>query len=201
MKRFKDLTELEIKDLSQLDLAKYINLECAENGIAFVDKPNKPEYAKDIEHDMKVYSVTRGYSTLYIDFVKESDAKKVADLLNECEIVEKGVLFSIAPKLSYSEVAEHKQKVVKSVNKKAKEEYEKDLAEYNEFKTKQEEVSAPICEEYDRIAEKYSRLDRIKDKFNNTYLPLADGNEEIAKRFLRDAYAISSEDEVYIFSE
>lgn len=201
MKRFKDLTEIEIKDLSVLELGRFINLELAENGIPLIDKPLKPEYAKDIESDTIEYAICRGYSTVYAYFANEEDAKKVADLMNKCEFTDKDKnLFSVSARRGYTPIAEVRQKQVESVNRKIKAKYEKLLEEYNKYDDAYGEISKPIIEKHEEIRAKYDRLDYIKRKYSETYLPLAENNEEIAKRFLKDAFAITEEDEKYVFS-
>lgn len=198
MKRFKDLTELEIKGLTIQEVERYILIECAENGITIIDKPQKPEYAKDIEKDIKVYNVVRGYSSIYVDFVKEDEAKKVSDLLNECDIVDKQ-MYSVLPKLDYSENAKIRQKQVESANRAIKEKYENALAKYNEYEEASSVLSKPIYEKWSEIKEKYDRLDLILRKYTEMYLPLSDNNEEIAKRFLRSAFILNEDDEKYLF--
>lgn len=200
MKRFKDLTELEIKDLSEIDLIGFVKLECAEKGIAFVDKPLKPELAKDIEEDVKFFKID-GYPSVYVEFEKEEDARKVSDLLNDIAVVGKSKdFYSVKPVMRRSDKASILQKQVESVNNKIKSDYQAAMSEYEEYKEKWDAEYNPIREKYDSVVAKYSRLDDIKRRYNENYLPLSGGDEQIAKRFLLAAYPLSDTEEDYVFN-
>ncbi len=201
MKRFNELTELEIKDLTYDELDKYVLIECAEKGIQIVDRPKSPVYEKELEKDLITYSIGGGVS-IYIKFTSKDEADRLAELLNGFESIvdmsNKRIYFS-EPSYSFSKERERENDKITKQNNAIKSEYNLLRQEYDQFVEKKEVEQEAIYEKYNSIVRKYDRLDMIKRKYNETYLPLSDNNEEIAKRFLEDAFAITSEDKEYIF--
>lgn len=202
MKRFKDLTELEIKDLNYDDLQKYILVECAENGVGIVDCPPEPTYEAEIERDEVCYRVG-GYPLLYCIFSDADEATRLVDFLNSLSTMKDknaSSFYSVEKRLEYSDKAQRMNEEVQNRNKAIKADYLKQRETYDAYIDGRAEFAELINDKYATIKEKYERLDMIKRKYNETYLPLADNDETIAKRFLRDAFSISGDDEQYIFA-
>lgn len=199
MKRFEDLTELEIKDLTELDFIKLVQLEVAYAGIPIVDEPVYPELAKTPEKDDVTYRIDGG--SIYITIGKEDEAKRLAELLNSFEsIKDKGTdMFSVKPQRSYSKEKERLAKIIDAENQKLIAKYKECKAVYDDYVERKDLIESPMRDKLYRIIEKYERLDIIRNKYLSTYLPLADNNVEIAQRFIKDAYVISKDEEDYIF--
>lgn len=197
MKRFEDLTELEIKDLTEIDFIKLVLLEVAYAGIAVVDEPVYPQLAKMPEKDDVTYRIDGG--SIYITIGKEEEAKRLAELLNSLESIKDTDMFSVKPQRSYSKEKERLAKIIDDENQKLIAKYKGCKAVYDDYVEKKELIESPMRDKLYRIIEKYGRLDSIRNKYLNTYLPLADNNVEIAQRFIKDAYVISKEVEDYIF--
>ena len=202
MKRFKDLTELEIKDLEYDDLQKYILIECAENGIKIVDCPEIPAYEPELEKDDICYNVG-GFPSLYLQFSDVEEVQAVVQLLNSFTSIknkDKDRFYSIEKRLCYSDKTEKENKKVEERNTLLKAHYQTLRNEYEIYLENKKEYADAIYEKFNSVCEKYARLDMIKRKYSETYLPLADNDETIAKRFLKNAFIVPEDDEQYIFS-
>lgn len=198
MKRFEDLTELEIKDLTELDFIKLVMLEVAYAGIAVVDEPVYPQLAKMPEKDDVTYKIDGWF--IIITMGEEDEAKRLAELLNSFESIKEDTdMFSVKPQRSYSKEKERLAKIIDAENQKLIAKYKECKAVYDDYVEKKEVIESPMRDKLNSIIEKYGRLDSIREKYLNTYLPLADNNVEIAQRFIKDAYVISKDDEDYIF--
>lgn len=202
MKRFKDLTEFEINDLCYDDLEKYILIECAENGVEIIDCPTIPKYEAELEKDDIYYSIL-GHPYIYLQFSDLNEVSAMVKLLNSSASIKskpKDKFYSVEKKLEYSDKTEKENEKIQSRNKLLKSDYEELQGRYDSYIKKRDEFADPIIKKYNNVHEKYARLDMIKRKYNETYLPLVNNDETIAKRFLKDAFVILSDDEEYIFS-
>lgn len=202
MKRFKDLTELEIKDLSYDDLEKYILIECAENGVEIVDCPEKPVFEDELEKDEICY-VVGGYPSIYLKFSNIDEATRLVDFLNSLTSIktkDATSFYHVEKKLEYSDEMKSKNEKIRNRNKDIETKYNRERENYDKYLERRSDFSDSIVEKYQEIKEKYERLDMIKRKYVETYLPLSDNDETIAKRFLRDSFHISEEEEKYVFA-
>ena len=83
MKKFEELTEEELKNLTEEEVTKYINIARAEAGVKFLDYPEKPK-SNSIEYPTKtVY--TCNLLGRKVSFLDMSELQSVIDLLKKCK--------------------------------------------------------------------------------------------------------------------
>ena len=223
MKKINELTEKEILNLSEEEIQKMIKLRLAEEGIKIMDLPKKPELFEITKPDTIVYQITAlGES---ISFADINEANSVLDLLLKCSSIgrvdydynklgsdykyfEKGktMRYYDSNGLEIKSLSVYSMKLYAEItdfavqNKKMQEQVEKEIKEYNEINAECSDIISEIRERVSDVKTKYDRLNTLIFKLKNDYLPLADNNQEIAMNFLKKAYSISNEDEIYIIS-
>jgi hypothetical protein len=214
LKRFEELSEKEIKDLTENDIEKLINLECAQEGIKLLEMPEKPLKPKvDADREMFVVALNSSDSERMI-FDNMNDAKEVMELLMSKNMYHDSYDWEAGYSSKYienepmdKENIQIKRKMFISENsfKERKNqliEYQKKFKEYEE----RESEYIKIKKQRDKIVEKIeTKIEGIKEKErikNNMlkryseYLELANNNGEIAKRFLTKAYGESYIEEI-----
>ena len=85
MKNIKELTEQEILNLSQEKIDKMIKFRKAEEGIKFIDYPEKPEYYEVPKPNTKAY-----YCHLLgtkLSFTDMEELNKVLEVINGCKSI------------------------------------------------------------------------------------------------------------------
>jgi hypothetical protein len=210
MKAFNDLTDIEIRNLTEDEIAKYINLAKAEAGIKILPMPEQPTYASIALKDKTVY-----YSSLFGDSIC---SLKPSDITTLHEIVSKFNLYrheytslgegkyeymltpinlnnlNIQSVSAYSEKAfiDNKEKLLK--NKLLESQYNKAISEYRNSVRKAEDVTSEIKTRIKSINERYDRIEELTNLFTNTYMPLAENNAKVAMAFLVKAYNLTDED-------
>lgn len=223
MKKINELTEKEILNLSEEEIQKMIKLRLAEEGIKIMDLPKKPELFEIAKPDTIVYQITALGDNLSFTDVNEANA--VLDLLSkskslglvdcdwnklgsEFNYFEKGktMRYSDSNGLEIKSLSVYSMKLYAEItdfavqNKKMQVQVEKEIKEYNEINAECSDIISEIRERVSDVKTKYDRLNNLIFKLKNDYLPLADNNQEIAMNFLKKAYSISDEDEIYIIS-
>ena len=86
-------------------------------------------------------------------------------------------------------------------NKKMQEQAKKDLDLYDKSLNDAQEITTEIRQRWLDIHAKFERLDGYVRKFKNDYLPLADGNTEMAIKFLAKAFNLTTEEQDYILDK
>lgn len=214
MKNWKDLTDEELANLTDDEISKYDKIICAEEGIPFLEEPEKPviNYAKE---NLTVYTIKYSDNMAFTDM---AEATQVMEAINKCASVgtvkynygcryfEKGfkayddteALASIQSGMMYDEA-------VAQSNYDLKENRRNELNHYEDMKRLYEDsIQRRLLatnEFYNRLNTAQSAVSyrkKLVRLYVDEYLPLAEGNETMAMNFLKKAYTVSEEDEQYI---
>lgn len=207
-----DLPEDKVRKLKPEDLERMITLKMASEGIQIVEKPTEPTYHEIPEKDVTLYAMTG----LKYAFTKMEDAQKAASVLiplamhmrgNEWfseDTVEKITLkeygdepFTITPKKAYSQALWSQIAKAKQENKEMKDRYDKKLKEYEAAHNDANWIRSEVMDKYYEVQRKYEEMDRLVIQYE-TYLDVAEGNDDFAWKFLKKAYRIDAGTEEYI---
>lgn len=218
MKKFAELSDLEIYNLSPEQIKTYKKIEMAENGIVFPVAPTKPQLTEELKPDLVVYAIP--LIGRRIAFTNKEDAEKVLAIMQQTTtsglLDEYGIprfvpgfgkdyngrinILAVEPQSVYSSDVYEQNKAIKEQNAKLETAYKKARAEYDELIKRVsealEEMNSRINEAREVINKRISLTFRLK----NDYLPIAEDNIETAMRFLKLAYTVTDEDEAYIRS-
>ena len=192
MQKITEMTREEIVALTQDNLKRMMDYECAENGIALLPMPQKPE-EKKFEPDVKYYELgDMAFGTL-------EDAERVAEALKSVQIMKNSYDYAVGYDWKYLEPTSTKYEIVTrwafsqaryetlrvamAQQKQALDRYGKDVELYNKAQRKREDVCAYILEKYDETRDEIRNEDRLRGKFAE-YLALADGAAHMAMTFL-----------------
>ena len=214
MKDWKDLTDEELANLTDEEVSKYDKIICAEEGIPFLEEPEKPVINYDKEN-LTVYTIKYADNMAFTDM---EEAAQVMEAINKCSSVgtvkynygcryyEKGfkayddteALASIQSGMMYDE------NVAKS-NNELKESHRKELSHYEDMKSLYEDsiqrrllATNDFYNKLNNAQTAMSYRKKLARLYVDEYLPLAEGNETMAINFLKKAYKVSEEDEQYI---
>lgn len=214
MKNWKDLTDEELANLTEDEISKYDKIICAEEGIPFLEEPEKPviNYAKE---NLTVYTIKYADNMAFTDM---EEAMQVMEAINKCASVgtvkynygcryfEKGfkayddteASASIQSGMMYDEA-------VATSNSDLKESHRKELSHYKDMKNLYEDSIqrrlVATNDFYNKLSAAQTVMSyrkKLAHMYVEEYLPLAEGNEAIAMGFLKKAYKVSEEDEQYI---
>lgn len=206
MRKFSELSELEIRDLTDEQVEQFIKIEFAENGIKFLERPKEPEYLKcpsnKITHyvvgclrfknrdEADVISAHLKECNSLVDYTYKGDIK-VEQPLGDCTIsIHEDVVNSL------ENVEEIKR--ICSSNEGLKKKYEVLVQEYESNDEKACPIKNKIYSKVNSIRTKYNYLNRLTSIFESEYIPIADGDIEKAMAFFKKAYDINEESEKYI---
>ena len=219
MKKFNEFTTEEMANLTNEQIQQYEKLICAENGIKMLDRPVEPTSNVDETKNLEIFNVD-GFGG-YLYFTDMDEAKTVMNCLKSLSTIGTTKYFAdrkyfeVGPERDYSdkpvdisissEMVYTKDKAVEIETaltgyKEAKKKYDADLKEYNEaYKAKEAAIKEfkDLYEEACKIMHYRQTLTRI---FYRDYLPIAEGNEQIAMDFLKKAYTVNEGDETYVKS-
>lgn len=214
MKNWKDLTDEELANLTDEEINKYDKLICAEDGIPFLEEPEKPviNYNKE---NLTVYTVKYSDNMVFTDM---EEAMQVMEAINKCSSIgtakynygfkyyEKGfrnyddteARASIQSSLMFDETTAKSNYDLK----------ENSRSELNHYEDMKNLYDTSVQKRFQATNDFYNKLNLAKvvmsDRKKLTrlyveeYLPLAEGNETMAMNFLKKAYTVSEEDEKYI---
>ena len=215
MKRIDELTEQEILALTSEDIALMIKLAKAEAGIKFITYPVEPEYDKVSDPTITTYSsdllgdrisftnvdelnalikTIKSFKTLVsVDYNWNygSENRYISKPTNITEL-------NTTTRVVYSNEQYNNLKELIINNKKLKEDYEVALKEYKTNEEYSVDIVNTIKDKVGEVTNKYQRFEELYNLFVNTYLPLANDDYSIAKKFLNNAYHLSIEQEDYI---
>jgi len=196
MRNFDDLSDAEILALNDSQVSQYIDLACAEAGVPLLPpRPNEPD-AVPVTPDMTIYGVGDIY------FYNQADALSAVALLGSlrrCSLqyvsgprYERVVRpetsdLSVQPAKHFS--PENWDRVKNDANRYAeqKKTYDADLGEYNKAGAARSKIAESICGRREQVCADERRREMLRASFER-YLALADGNREIAARFLKAAH-------------
>lgn len=224
MKNVKDLTEQEILKLSNEEIDKMIKFRMAEEGIKFIDYPERPVY-----HEVKKPTTKAYFCHLLgqkLSFTDMEELNSVVEVLNSCKSlctvdsnydlpeghknfikakVENASWSSEAPDTitpitvyTHKEFSEIKENLKE--NAKAKKDFQAKVKEYDGAINDAQWVKDEVMERVNEVVDKYSQLNTYIYRFKNEYLPLSDDNKEIAINFMDKAYSLTNEQKEYILA-
>jgi len=151
--RFEDLSVKEKLALTDEEVEKFIDLECAFEGVKLIPCPEEP-IKPEIEESEKYYQI--GYSSDF-RFKKRDEAEKVLELLRKCSLVGISYLgdynyvreierfdreINTCSAYSKVDIKENKEKLDEYVR--LKKSYDELLSEYNESMNAREKIEKRI---------------------------------------------------------
>jgi hypothetical protein len=219
MKKFEELTEKELLNLTEGEISFYIKLKMAEEGVKFLKEIEEPKYEEIPPYDSKAYVVGVLMDAVVFNNIK--DAETVADTLRKIKMhrlrtdynsgdyikykeeVDKPAydwdFFDIRVIDSYSpELYKEVKKLIK-YNKELEKNYKNEFEKYQEEIRKRQIIENSILDKISEVKEKYDKLDNYASIFYNEYLPLAENNKDLAMKFMKKAYNLTKDEEEYIF--
>lgn len=199
MKAFTNLTEQELVALTEEDIRRYIDYACAENGVPLLPAlpPEPPVVA--FEPDAKVYSVGH-----YLHFTSVEDATRVMEAIKSSRLIDTDYLSTPAhitslaianrqPRIaidvqdafSQDKAAAIKRdladaKIAQDIYDRAKKDYD---GAVNDRQAYESDIRDAVAAAWDTHRKRESRRADYE-----RYLSLADGNKQIAARFLDNAH-------------
>jgi|GEM_PF-4942049 len=221
MKEWQKLTDEELASLTEEQVEIYRKLIYAEKGIKFPVEP-KEVVITNIPKDKTVYSIsniTNDWANNGILFTSLEEATAVAELLSKCKSLGHRKIensekyfefgcprdytgnimdFTVSPEKIYSkEVFEqNKQKLINQ--QRLLEQYNKDKKEYEDNLRETHKATEEFETKLEEARKIMSHREYLYDVFYNDYMPLTD--QDTALKFLRKAYIVSDEDELYIIN-
>jgi hypothetical protein len=210
MKRIEDYTDEELYDLDEVQLEQLVDLECAYKGIALLPpSPSEPEKPEG-QPDKVVWEVLP--PTLL--FATKEEAEACAHTLTGLNLLE---IYSLRSGYSYEApygVRAPEDDPTPSINERrhwtpehydanktaleryesAKNTYNSQRREYDSVQGQRAEVIRQLQARMDEHAQKSYDTQRIQADFDR-YMTLADGNREIALKFLLE---VSKFDEDFV---
>ena len=202
MRKLEELTTDEIVALSDDDVERYIDLACAESGVPLLPPMPMPPDKPDAEPDGVVYAVGG------IRFFEREDAQRVVDIANDLRRADE----AYAPGAGWRHkivTAKDDPETVETVkvwtptgwdrNRNAIQKYDDAHATYDaENKEYQAAVKARgeasewVRRTVSGAYAEHMRRQRLERDYAR-YLDIADGNEVVAARFLREAHSDAEE--------
>lgn len=214
-KEFKSLSAAELIVLTDEDLDRYVKLDLLHAGVKIPVQPVEPIYQQVPEPDVTAYTV-EGFDGL---FTSNREADAVASLIGSSKLKISSYEYSVGYEFRYAKEYFKNKYGEKSItvsssklysealfkditsklsaNKFLKDDYEKLEEEYKKDFSNTSEIHDSIYDKYSEALTRYNYLEGLKERFEQ-YLSLADGDEEQALKFFKNAYAIDDEEAHYI---
>ena len=195
--KFSDLAVEEKLKLTDEGVNKFIDLECAFEGIKLISCPEEP-IKPEMEEKETYYQI--GYIS-DLQFKNMADAEKVVELLKACEMVGTSYLgnYHYTRKIEKFDkqinvhTAYSKEDV--DANRKAIEEYKREKESYVELKKEYDKELELKIDIEDKIWDEINHLRGIKQMQDDIivtyqkYFVMAKEDSVIAMQFLRNAYS------------
>lgn len=200
MKRFNDLSEAELTAITEDDVQRYIDYACADAGVPLLPSLPPEPVPMAFEPDTKLFSVS-----YHLNFPTAEGAARVMDAIRENGAVETDYL-QTPSRVTSSVISRRRHEPTLNVTeafspelaarlkddlagaKQAEEIYAKAKKEYDSAVAQREAYAADIRSAVEAAWEtRYRRENRQRDY--ERYLDLAEGNREIALRFLTRAHS------------
>lgn len=221
MKRIYDLTELEVYKLNTDEVEGYIEIEKILAGVKLesevVLKPLYPEIAPT----SKVYKVGLTGDKLVFKSLDEVEkfiegVRKLKNVFqvkvdydknyNSLYSLENGIgsqswqgWDSIETISVYSSQEEAKDAAkISNLNKEIKQVNEENLQNKAVYEEEASKIITDVYDYYNRVCHKFHRMERMESIFKNSYLPVAEGDVDKAIEFMKLAYSIDEETELYL---
>lgn len=215
MKDWKELTDFELDALTDDEIEHIEDVLCAEAGIPLEEKPEKVSIELP-KKDVTVFQI-RGIGMSNILLTSLDEANQLVSLLKTfksigtstygegVEYYTKGTQRDYNNKPLDITLGSEEMVSAESIDeyRKAKvllEEYNKRVKRYNRVLDMREEKTKNFHEALSTARETMYRRRNYANIFYRKYLPTAEGNTEVAMKFLKQAYDVSKEDEQYILN-
>ena len=216
MKKFEELTDKEIYNLSAEEIKTYKKVKLAENGVIFPVEPREPVLEEVPQPDIVLYTIPLIESRMA--FKDEEDARRVLAAIQQSASAglierygttafmqgfgtdyngEKKIL-AVEPKAGYSQKLCKTKDIIAKRNAEKQVAYKKDSDAYKVLLEKAIETLKPLNEKIEAARENIKNKMRLTYIFISDYMPIAENDIETAMRFLKLAYSISESDEAYI---
>ena len=216
MKKFEELSDLEIYNLSDEQIETYKKVELAEHGIIFPVAPVEPQLEDELKPDKVVFYIPLASTSLAFENIE--DANNVLQALQNAntagQLGEFGVpkftrgfgndymgqklFLSVAQKEVYSKEVYEQNNAIRQRNSKLRSTYEEAKGIFDELMQRVEKQLTPMCKRIEDARYNIQKKMRLTHTFVNDYMPLAENNIETAMRYMKLAYSISESDEAYI---
>lgn len=215
MKKWTELSEEELYTLTEEEIKNYENIICAENGVPIISKPKEPT-EKFPSKDIEVFRIRGVETNLLLTSLDEANQLlsllKSFKTLGVSNYVNGIVYYCNGTQRDYrnepmditmsSEQMLNSEKIMDYLKVKTLyENYDEELNKYNEINFRKTEVTEDFHKELSKARESMDRKIEYLRIFNETYLPIAEGNKDVAIKFMKAAYHISENDETYILSK
>lgn len=209
-----ELSEPDILNLKETDLRRMIMLKKAAEGVKMLEPPEKPTLHEIPAKDVTVYTVDK---LEYVGFLSQKDALAAAEAITKAVAVPGVVQFyafrdtlesrekyepdiGVNTKQVYSPELHVKIKSAIAENERMKKEYDEQKKTYDGAQEESAWIEEEVWSRYRQVQRKYAEMDRLFEHFKD-YLRLAEGDEDMAWKFLKKAHAIDSDQESYIKSK
>jgi len=201
MNDFQNLTDEQVFQLTAEQVNFYVDLECAKEGVLLLpdEMPVEPVLVKP-PFDATVYEIG-GFVV-----VTPEESAVILDALNSVKLV----------RLDYESATGYESKFIRRLDTEtkvtqtrcysgetfaeikkalteytmAKNTYDRAIKEYREINSKREKAAQWIWDRVEEIREKHISQERMNKEFQR-YLVLANGDKDIARNFLKNAYSLS----------
>ena len=202
MKRFDDLTDAEVLALTDEDVERYIDLACAEAGVQLLpEKPGPAPEKPDETRDATLFEVAgQSFSTM-------EDAESVMKMINGLTRLDTNYLagnykdqyvsgsqsdVSITTNSVYSALRWHGIKEEMEAYAKAKKGHDSVVSSYKDCVRERNNESNSVRERVEEVHANAHEAGRLRRHLER-YIELADGDVEVARRFLLNAYPDAKE--------
>lgn len=216
MKDWKTLTIEELASLNEEQIKMYDKLICAEEGIPFMDEPEKPELT-NFKEDLTVYKI-EGIEG--IAFTDVNEVNTVVEILSKCKSLgsikynysykyfEQGFKYydgksrniTMQSEVIFSEQTAKENYTKQQENTKLENNYKDKLAAFKDIEAARLNVVTDFYNSVNNAKNIISNRTRLLRIFYEEYLPLTDGNTAMAMTFLKKAYDVSEDDEKFILT-
>jgi len=194
MKRFNELTNDELTELSQDEIQNLIDVEIAFAGILPVMEPQLPEYR---EFDLQKTEIVFKVGSMM--FKNAEDAQKVLEMSvlkmkydysgigYSYQWTEPDTDLSLQQEKYYTGENIYKVRDMLITNEKLKKEFTKKKDEYDKFVKETSSIRSEVFAKVDEAWSFKNELTYAKSMFEK-YMKLSDNDKVIAQRFFRDAF-------------
>lgn len=201
MKPFDTLTEQELVALTEDEIQRYIDYACAENGVPLLPSLPPTPVTVSYEPDAKLYSVGH-----WLHFRHPEQAARVLEAIREAAPVETDYLstpsgttstaisarrsssLTITSEEAFSPERAESIKSELAEAKRQEDVYNKAKKAYDAAVSERDSYASEILDKVSTAWETHHRREGLRRDYER-YLSLADGNREIAARFLANAHA------------
>lgn len=203
MKNFNDLTDLEISELTSEEIERYVDYECAMEGIQLLPPhPGNPPEKVEAEKDTEIYTVgefvflSKESALKFFDFVTENGFYRIEGYQENRRVILANPEDYYYPKMS-SEMIASEQSYAKSkqqldIYKTEKKRYDAIKERYDNAKKERQGILDGILDKIQEAVTRIKEQKQLRTIFNR-YIDLADGNRETALKFLLNANSDASE--------